>query len=586
LEWFVTAAPVQLWDDNPSTLDLLGFDAVVQPVVAALEQPDLDPLTISVQSPWGGGKSTVLELLNLQLIDVKKYIVVRTSPWEYDDHDDVRGTLIAEVLAGIEASIKDDAALKEKVKHKVTDLARRISWGRVAHALAKGAITMQWDYDEMMKAFTPKDAASPDSMAGFRASYKELLDLLPQVERVIVLVDDLDRCLPDAVTATLEAIKLFLSVKKMVFVLAADQEMIRDAIAASLGASSRSERFAQRYLEKIVQLPIALPRLAPADAEAYIGLLLAGRKRPDDAALKELAAHVTTRRNSGSSPLLADFTKLDWAPADSDLTLAAQLALGLRADRLANPRQIKRFLNAFGVRESIARSRGVAVPVDVLVKMLLLEDQHRSSFETLAATPTLERTAFLQSWESWAHSAPDAPGEPPTGIATETRHWAASRPSLIDVQLGNYLTLAASLLDVSTGSQVSDATVALVRRLLSESQADRESAAEALGQRPVDEQRAALPLLFAEARRGGDATTVVTSACLWARQSTDLVDTIAASVREDCWGLRLTSGAVVDLFGSGLPALQQLTRDAAEDATLDPATRQAALEEIGAPDGH
>lgn len=582
----MTAAPIQLWDDNPSTVDLLGFDAVVQPVLAALEQSDLDPLTISVQSPWGGGKSTILELLYLQLKDQQRYVVVRTSPWEYDDHDDVRGTLITEVLAGIEASVKDNAALKDKVKQKVTDLARRISWGRVAHALTKGAITMQWNYDEMIKAFTPKDAASPDSMAGFRGSYEELLDLIPRAERVIVLVDDVDRCLPEAVMATLEAIKLFLSVKKMVFVLAADQEMIREAIAASLGASNRSERFAQRYLEKIVQLPISLPRLAPADAEAYIGLLLAGRKRPDDAALKLLAVHVTNRRNSGSSPLLADFSKLAWAPIDSDLMLAAQLAQGLRADRLANPRQIKRFLNAYGVRQSIASSRGVDVPADVLVKMLLLEDQHRSSFETLAATPTLERATLLQSWEEWAHNAADAPSQPPAGLAVETKHWADSPPSLTGVELGNYLTLAASLLDVTTGTQVSDATVALVRRLLSESQADREAAAEALGQRPLDEQRAALTLLFTEARRSDDATTIVAGACLWAQQSIELVDAVAAGVREDCWGQRLTSGAVVDLFSSAIPALQQLVCDAAQDATLDPATRQAAAEEIGAYGGH
>ena len=445
---------------------------------------------------------------------------------------------------------------------------------------------MQWNYDEMIKAFTLKDAASPDSMAGFRASYKELLDLLPDVERVIVLVDDLDRCLPNAVTATLEAIKLFLSVRKMVFVLAADQEMIREAIAASLGASSRSERFAQRYLEKIVQLPITLPRLAPADAEAYIGLLLAGRKRPDDAALEALAAHVTNRRNSGSRPLLADLAQLDWVPLDSDLTLAVQLAQGLRADRLANPRQIKRFLNAFGVRESIASSRGVNVPADVLVKMLLLEDQHRSSFETLAATPALERAALLQSWEDWAHLPSDALGEPPAGIAAETRDWAEAPPSLIGVQLGNYLTLAASLLDVTTGTQISDAAVALVRRLLSESQADREAAAESLSQRSVDEQRAALALLFTEARRSDDATIIVAGACLWAQQSPDLVDAIAAGIREDCWGQRLTSGAVVDLFSSGIPTLQQLTRDAAQDTTLDAATRQAAEEEIGASGGH
>ena len=42
---------------------------------------------------------------------------------------------------------------------------------------------------------------------------------LPEIERVVVLVDDLDRCLPDAIVAALEATKLVLSVPKMAFVM-------------------------------------------------------------------------------------------------------------------------------------------------------------------------------------------------------------------------------------------------------------------------------------------------------------------------------------------------------------------------------
>ena len=58
-------------------------------------------------------------------------------------------------------------------------------------------------------------------------------DLKP-LERVVVLVDDLDRSLPDTVVKTLEAIKLFLSVKKMAFVIAADEENVANAIGRRL----------------------------------------------------------------------------------------------------------------------------------------------------------------------------------------------------------------------------------------------------------------------------------------------------------------------------------------------------------------
>lgn len=93
-----------------------------------------------------------------------------------------------------------------------------------------------------------------------------------------MLVDDLDRCLPEAVMAALESIKLFLSVPKMVFVLAADQEMVRDAIAANLNSTSRGERLAGRYLEKIAQPRFASPSHAARGGGVHRAA--AGREAP------------------------------------------------------------------------------------------------------------------------------------------------------------------------------------------------------------------------------------------------------------------------------------------------------------------
>lgn len=42
---------LQLWDDNPSLVDFLGFDAVVAPIVAAISTPDIDPVAVGVHSP-------------------------------------------------------------------------------------------------------------------------------------------------------------------------------------------------------------------------------------------------------------------------------------------------------------------------------------------------------------------------------------------------------------------------------------------------------------------------------------------------------------------------------------------------------
>jgi predicted KAP-like P-loop ATPase len=172
--------PLRLWDDNPSLVDLLGFDVVVEPIVAAIGTPNVDPLAIGVHSPWGGGKSTVLNLLEAELGKGPEYLLVRTDPWQYDNHDDVRGDLIVEILDQVAARFDNEST----TSGMVTDLVKRLSWARIGLTLGKGALTMQWKVDELIEAFTPRGRNDDRSMAGFKEQFATFVKGLPQIDRL------------------------------------------------------------------------------------------------------------------------------------------------------------------------------------------------------------------------------------------------------------------------------------------------------------------------------------------------------------------------------------------------------------------
>lgn len=67
------------------------------------------------------------------------------------------------------------------------------------------------------------------------------------------------------VVDTLEAIKLFLAVPRMAFVVAADEPPVAHAIATRFGVSADGTSLATKYLEKIVQIPVRVPALGQAD---------------------------------------------------------------------------------------------------------------------------------------------------------------------------------------------------------------------------------------------------------------------------------------------------------------------------------
>ncbi len=115
------------------------------------------------------------------------------------------------------------------------------------------------------------------SIEQFLKNFRELMHDLAGVRRVYVLIDDLDRCLPEAALGIFEAIKLFLDASQCAYVVAVDRAVIRRGL--ELRYPTKNDTGSRplppivdpdEYIEKTITVSADLPMLADSDGYSIL----------------------------------------------------------------------------------------------------------------------------------------------------------------------------------------------------------------------------------------------------------------------------------------------------------------------------
>ncbi|PZT73872.1 MULTISPECIES: KAP family P-loop NTPase fold protein [unclassified Streptomyces] len=464
-----------MWSDNETDLDLLGFDFLVDEMVVALTQPRLLPLTMGVTGGWGSGKSSLLKIVAAELAGLPEgesghFVVVSFSPWQYEGYEDIKAALTEAVLARLQQEVEADGPQAEQVgrlRRMATSLRRpvqmlvgtalpagaAIAAGALDPALADTASMLAQGMVGSMESSQGSAGDGPDAepqpvaAGAFRQQFAELMESLHKVRAVIVMIDDLDRCLPHTVVDTFEAIRLFLNVDKSAFVIAAHAEVVQAAIDQRYPGLRRSgtSGLGAEYLEKMLQVEINIPALSAPEAETYMHLLLSELYLSQDQFTVVKAAVDQRRRGSALGVALnvgmaADTLGPEMPPElYQDMMWAAAVAPVLGSGLRGNPRQIKRFLNTLKLRLASAERRGTTLDAAILAKLMVLETQYLSDFQRLfdwqSAGPMSGGenwlvTAEQRSRGTWVDDADPARNEaPPASGARRAGQGQARRPS-------------------------------------------------------------------------------------------------------------------------------------------------------------
>jgi predicted KAP-like P-loop ATPase len=312
--------------DNETKIDLLNNEGIAKTIVALLREHPEQPVTVGVHGDWGAGKSSVLEMIESDLNSQKDVLCLKFNGWRFQGFEDAKIALIEGIVTGLIEKrpllTKTSEAVKN-IYHRIDKLkaAKKVGgWaftayaalhGMGAHALGipviLGAVE-GWANDpatfskenaeavlsgvkDVLKPAEPKNV--PEEIAEFRKAFDELLKKAG-IEQLVVLIDDLDRCLPDTAIETLEAVRLFLFTSRTAFVVAADEAMIEYAVRKhfpDLPDTTGPQTYARNYLEKLIQVPFRIPALGETETRIYVTLLFVGAELGDgDAEFAKLIA--------------------------------------------------------------------------------------------------------------------------------------------------------------------------------------------------------------------------------------------------------------------------------------------------------
>lgn len=415
-----------MWIDRESKIDLLAYNPFAELITNITANERMNPLTLGLFGSWGVGKSTLLKLVENKINQLdpskRKIVCISLNSWMFEGYDDAKSAIMESLLRALE----DNQPAFEGLKEDIKSLVKRIDFIRLGATVIKhgtpwlmsamnpavAALTAaqymtkekRTDvFEDLKTVWKEKEQDQKETMVEnvrlFRKEFEELLNK-SKIGNLVVMIDDLDRCTPDRVVETLEAIKLFLSVPKTTFVIAVDTQVIKYSVEKKYPKINEDTiRFSDNYIEKIIQLPIYIPELSEMDLKNYLLLLICElfmKESVLDNFLNKLS-----EENLSLSGAKIDFEFIKRALVDfeenqfvnNDLQGFTEMfkTISIASDVMActlkgNPRQAKRFLNTFLIRKSLAEiyyKQDSEFNYSVLAKLMSLEYIDEKLFKEL-----------------------------------------------------------------------------------------------------------------------------------------------------------------------------------------------------------
>ena len=409
-----------MWKDSEADLDFLNFNYLAEQVVEIAKDEKLSPATIGVYGDWGSGKSTLMKMVKTALDTDEKTLTVEFNGWLFEGYEDAKTALCGTILDEMHKKEKRFAKAKNKIKvllDKVDGgklLSKGVKYGldflltggigAVTELTLTGLISAvkqkagDVSEDEIKKVFETlkSEETKRTEIKNFRKTFKEVFEDC-KGERLVVFIDELDRCTPDTILDIFEAIRLFLYVPGTTFIIGADERLVSYAVKTKYkDIPGHDIDISKEYLEKLVQYPVKIPQLNESEVKQYITCLLL---QNEDLDMKKVAEALLKLSINEEFTIETVKTATGKEPTESvkeAFDLSNQIYSALATIMKGNPRHCKRFLNTLMMRIALAERRDITLQKKVLAKLMLAEYYKPSFIDALMKPESKEELKQLE----------------------------------------------------------------------------------------------------------------------------------------------------------------------------------------------
>jgi len=260
----VKLRPIGVPRDAPFSEDLLARGPLLDKLGRFVRNVQT-PYVLAVDAPWGSGKSKLLEMWEATL-ETAGVPVVRFNAWEADFAPEPLGP----ILAALRHRFPEAAEPLLQRGKRVLKTYALAALPSVLKAATLGALDLAATESRLEDA---EDAlgdaverAAERSVEAFDEQHAQVAGLGEVLERiagesggpdrrVVMMIDELDRCRPSFAVELLERVKHVLEVEGFVFVFALDRSQLAHSVRAVYGAEFDGEGYLGRFFDVVFRLP-------------------------------------------------------------------------------------------------------------------------------------------------------------------------------------------------------------------------------------------------------------------------------------------------------------------------------------------